>query len=362
MVGHVTMQVDEQTVTSDMNLSVFPTLLPRLPLLHRTLLGGVALTSALLMTPQAGQAAINGTAVAKIPSSAMAAAAKPPATDAAVGNAGSADKPAASATPVAKKAAHKKKAHKQASSNQVIEVCDWVHPGVHPFMGNVVNAIDRYTDIPVDVRARLKERMEARQFDEFVAIERDGIIGKRKYDPGITEMHFGNGKVCRTVTRTHWTTAMRERGLVYCEQNHCILVPTVCRNVSRIRRLPEDAVPAPAPQASTPEEDATPGGGGGGYSSSGYLVVQARRVQEAPTCGCGSGGGYIVPLAPSLPPFTGGFGGPSTPLTPTPPTPATPIGEVPEPQTWLMYALGIAALGMVARRRKQRHAKQGQTL
>ena len=122
---------------------------------------------------------------------------------------------------------------------KVIDVCSWDHPGLRPFMGNVVNAIDRYQDIPAPIRARLKERMQERSFDEFVLIERDGIVGKRQYEPGITEMHFGNGEICRTVTRTKWTPAMHERGLVYCEQDHCILVPTVCRNVSRIRRIAE---------------------------------------------------------------------------------------------------------------------------
>ena len=334
-----------------MTRSARSTLLARLPLLPRTLLGMIALATAMLMAPQASHAAINGTPVAKIPTS------TPPTAEPAAAPPGVAPLPDASARPAASTAAAKKArrkaiarkharslARKQARASQVIEVCDWVHPGLHPFMGNVVNAIDRYQDIPAPVRARLKERMEARQFDEFVAIERDGIIGKRKYEPGITEMHFGNGKVCRTVTRTHWTAAMRERGLVYCEQDHCILVPTVCRNVSRIRRLPEDA----APQANAPEAEPAPGSAGGGYSSSGYLMVQARRVQEiAPESGRGSG--YVVPLVPFAPPFSGGFGGPSTPLPPT--QPWTPVGEVPEPQTWLMYGVGLVALAALARRR-----------
>ena len=348
-----------QTVTFAMNPLTSPTLITRRPLMRHTLLGAIALASALFMTPQVGQAAINGTPVAKIPAASVSGSGTVAGAQAPVTGAGAAGQPeggaASTASAPRKNTPRKKKVRKQASSKQVIEVCDWVHPGVHPFMGNVVNAIDRYTDIPVEVRARLKERMEARDFDEFVAIERDGIIGKRKYEPGITEMHFGNGKVCRTVTRTHWTATMRERGLVYCEQNHCILVPTVCRNVSRIRRLPEEAAPPPAapPQAGAPTEEPAPGSAGAGYSSSGYLMVQARRVQDiTPACGCGSGFGY--PMMPALPPFGGGFGGPSGQQ------PTTPVGEVPEPQTWLMYGIGIAALGLVARRRRQRDVRTAQ--
>ena len=37
---------------------------------------------------------------------------------------------------------------------------------------------------------------------------------------------------------------MQERGLVYCVQGQCILVPTICRNVSRITQAPASAPPA----------------------------------------------------------------------------------------------------------------------
>jgi len=42
---------------------------------------------------------------------------------------------------------------------------------------------------------------------------------------------------------------MQERGLVYCDSGQCILVPTVCRNVSRITRagVSPDHAEAPAP-------------------------------------------------------------------------------------------------------------------
>ncbi len=252
----------------------------------------------------------------------------------------------ATALVLAPRAAQAAVSKKAASTPKVIDECSWDNPGLHPFMGNVVNAIDRYKDIPAPIRARLKERMEARSYDEFVTIEKNGIVGQRRYEPGITEMHFGNGSICRNVTRTKWTPAMKERGLVYCEQNHCILVPTVCRNVSRIRRVAEEA---PPPQASRPEEPpADEGGGlgggeGGGYSSSGWLMVQARQVQEPGyvTGGCGCGGMSPVPF---MPPFSGGVGGPGT-------GPGA-LQPVPEPETWLMYGVGLLAVMGLARRRK----------
>ncbi len=119
-----------------------------------------------------------------------------------------------------------------------VAACSWDRPGHNPFMGDVVAAVDRYSDIPTAVRVRLKQRMQARQYDDFVDIRRDSISGREAYEPTIRDMHFGLDRVCRQVTRERWSAQMHERGVVYCEQEHCILVPTVCRNVSRIHRRP----------------------------------------------------------------------------------------------------------------------------
>ena len=127
-----------------------------------------------------------------------------------------------------------------------VALCQWDRPGHNPFMGEVVPAIDRYVDIPTPVRMRLKQRMAVRQYDDLVEIRRDSIRGKHDYRPEIRDMHFGLDQVCRQVTRSAWTDATRERGLVYCDSGHCILVPTVCRNVSRIARQPEQLAGAPA--------------------------------------------------------------------------------------------------------------------
>ena len=123
-----------------------------------------------------------------------------------------------------------------ASATTTLPSCSWDRPGHNPFMGDVVAAVDRYSDIPAPVRAKLKARMAARQYDEIVSIGRDSIKGKARYGSQITGMHFGTGQVCATVSRAEWSSVSQERGLVYCESGHCILVPTVCRNVSRIER------------------------------------------------------------------------------------------------------------------------------
>lgn len=113
--------------------------------------------------------------------------------------------------------------------------CDWNAPGHNPFMGDVAAAVDAYQDIPAATRARLRQRMAERAYDEVVRIRRDSIEGRRAYRSDIRDMHFGSGQRCATVDRSRWTAQAEERGLVYCEDGHCVLVPTVCRNVSRIR-------------------------------------------------------------------------------------------------------------------------------
>jgi len=155
--------------------------------------------------------------------------------------------------------------------------CSWDRPGRNPFMGDVVAAIDRYVDIPTLVRIRLKQRMQARQYDDLVDIRRDEISGRQDYEPAIRDMQFGIDRVCRQVTREHWTAQMHERGLVYCEQGHCILVPTVCRNVSRVVRLS----PAVA-------------GARDGFASAG-------AVSSAPALAADPGPGSAIAAAPPIP-------------------------------------------------------------
>ena len=215
-----------------------------------------------------------------------------------------------------------------AQAGPALAHCSWDRPGLRPFMGDVAAAVDRYTDIPYEVRARLKARMAERDFDEFVTIERDAIVGRRQYEAGIREMHFGDGRVCNVVTRSKWSAQMRERGLVYCEQDHCILVPTVCRNVSRITRL---AVAAP------PTDDVPPGlpQEGGGYASAGWIMAQARATQEP-----GWVAGHspsVLPPVPFMPPYSGGIGEVALP--------------VPEAPAWLMWSVGALLIAGARRRR-----------
>jgi MYXO-CTERM domain-containing protein len=301
-------------------------------------------------------------------------------------------------------------------SASTLPACTWDHPGANPYVGDVIAAVDRYGDIPAPVRAALKKRMGERQYDDIAVIRRDTVIGKHRYSPEIRDMHFGPGQVCRTVTRKGWAAAAEERGLVYCESGHCIIVPTVCRNVSRVTRLPADrataagagdpaaaggARPAAAEGPATPEPTSTAEadtdelqfeapGAGQSFAQQADPSQPTRivsplpgtdggdtAVYDGPAGGSGprpidtgggprgSGGGGLPFIDPAPPTGGGSSGGTSGGPDPTPPpegplgpyrpalveTPLGPVAVVPEPGTWALWLLGLAALTGSARRR-----------
>lgn len=251
-----------------------------------------------------------------------------------------------------------------AASGATLPTCSWDRPGVNPFMGDVVAAVDRYTDIPAATRARLKARMVTRDYDEMVSIGRDEIAGKAQYSPEIRQMYFGGNNVCNTVTRTKWTQTMQERGLVYCEGTQCILVPTVCRNVSRITRVapaPVAAATAPAVAQGSPQGqlDMDPTGAGNVPGAAGAPGSSAAPGSFAQAAGGGLDGGVPTSVPASVLSNGPSFGG-NNPIGPSlggagvPFLPPGVVNGVPEPETWAMLLLGLLTVGVAARRRKAR--------
>jgi hypothetical protein len=245
----------------------------------------------------------------------------------------------------------------------VFDHCSWDRPGVNPFMGELPAAVDGYRDIPPEVRARLKARMEKRDYDDLVSIRRDSIDGRGGFDYGntISDMHFGTHQLCRSVTRSSWSPQMQERGLVYCESGQCILVPTVCRNVSRITRRgvgPDSAIAPPLLPAAPVEEAALPPIDWMGPSGAGVPAAAGAPLGGAVAEGAPPAFFYGPFAGPAI--AAGGFftTGPwpvdqSARVTiPTASDGGAAVALVPEPGTWAMVLLGLGALALAAHRRR----------
>ena len=274
-------------------------------------------------------------------------------------------------------------------SGSVQPHCSWDRPGVNPFMGDVVAAVDRYRDIPPAVRATLKKRVAARRYDEIATIRRSSVEGAYRY-VDLRDMHFGRGTVCRSVSRDRWTDATEERGLVYCEDGHCLIVPTVCRNVSRITRVPMQKAqsaelngpPEPTPEISflaapVPRDgelqfDAPAAGDSRSFASG--LSDPTVPLPSGSASGLAYGSADPEPGSGSLPwgglaelPSGAGPGslGTGLPIAGVPSTagdgplglpgaaPVPGVAPVPEPSTVALLGLGLGLVAWAGRRRLQ---------
>ena len=121
--------------------------------------------------------------------------------------------------------------------------CAWDNPGTAPLRtataANVAAAVAHYTDIPSPVRAALIDKVRRTDPDARVDIQRDGVGGAFGTAGRLRDMHFAGGRMCvGPVSRAGWAENHVEPALVYCASGHCIAIPRVCGNVSRIDYTP----------------------------------------------------------------------------------------------------------------------------
>lgn len=232
--------------------------------------------------------------------------------------------------------------------------CSWDNPGANPYTGTAEAAIDRYVDLPEKVRARLKYRLQYGNPDEVVTITREAITGKHGYNATIRDMHFGKDKVCGTVSRARWSAQRTEPGAVYCADGHCILVPEICGNVSRVTRLgagnePDLASRSRAPVEKTLAFDWNDHVGTyelGLYNAPEQYVPEpswmARNMPSLRQSGWEPLSEYAT-RAPAQPRLLAGTRAPV----------GLPVTPVPEADTWAMLLAGLGMLGFIARRRRR---------
>ncbi|NGZ85012.1 MHFG family PEP-CTERM protein [Duganella aceris] len=237
--------------------------------------------------------------------------------------------------------------------------CSWDRPGQNPYTGGAAAAIDHYTDIPATVRGTLKRRMAEGQSDDQVNITRDGISGKNQYGAQIRDMHFGKNSVCGTVTRSKWAADRVEPAAVYCVGAHCVLVPKICGNVSRITRN------APAVAAAKQAADGAAADGNQHVIPDGIQQFDDTGLVDAPLREQSI---ELEPLEQAARDRTrrvlGGLNPPAEPNGGFGPGPRDQPGQpvaapVPEPETWTMLLGGLGLVGWFARRRARAAAAVG---
>jgi hypothetical protein len=244
---------------------------------------------------------------------------------------------------------------------------------MNPYRGDPASALSDYA-LPDATRAKLRAMMATRQFTDVAVITRDNIAGRDSY-VDLRGMHSGHGQFCRgPVDRSAWRARHEERGLVYCADDACVIVPTVCNNVALVTRRqdeagdPIDIEPAGGPAPAVPEP---PGLEPGGPAPPGIApadlpppamlpLLPISPIDSGPEpvappesipgeCCCAPGG--LPPLSEPpifLPPGSG-----TTPIPPVPPT-----APVAEPSMGLSMLAGLLVLAVriraLVRRRPSR--------
>ena len=258
-----------------------------------------------------------------------------------------------------------------------VSSCSWAHPGANPYRGDPAAALADFA-MPDETRRKLRALMATHRYTDIAIITRDDIVGGERYGD-LREMHSGRGQICHgAVDRSAWSDQVKELGLVYCVDETCVIVPTVCNNVSLVTRKPEQPSPpaqddAPIdiePSAGLPPPVDSPTMEQGGEQTYPFFPPTSPRDGEAsgvpddrwvgvtpgePCCFIYGGGGWAYPQGEPVVPDDPDD--PQTPVTPPPtpqppPPPEPPVPAVPEvPVSALMFA-GLALI--VARMRRFR--------
>lgn len=215
----------------------------------------------------------------------------------------------------------------------VIQTCSWENPGADPYMGRLDLAVESYKDLTPEIRKILIDKINSHKYDDIATIRRDSISGSQNYDPQITDMHFGKGR-CTTVDRSAWKDTHQELGLVYCVAKTCVIVPTVCRNVSRITlRQPTEYVGG---AARIPVISGTALLWSAPSFNEVSLVVETPGTQPIPHIGSSQSNVIFPPiLYPSLPVLY---------------IPRRHVPAIPEPSTWCMMLVGLASIFGLSRK------------
>jgi len=146
-----------------------------------------------------------------------------------------------------------------ALASAITATCEWSHPrGLRPLTEPFDTVIQRYTEIPSDVRQKLIADVRGNRFVDQVTIKRDGIKGDSGAEyADLRQMHFAGGLMCNSVTMRTWTDKDAERALIYQATDaagnvYTLARPEICRNFSLVTMTKPPASKTPPPVATVP--------------------------------------------------------------------------------------------------------------
>lgn len=132
------------------------------------------------------------------------------------------------------------------------ERCAWQPGSQIRFQGELAPLLDRYQDLTPPLRARLRQRLNALNYDDIVTIRRDSITGTRLYAAQIQGWSGALEAGCSAPSRAHWPDTERQLALVFCEGGQCLMLSVEGRQLARIETL---AVPMAERLALDPETE-----------------------------------------------------------------------------------------------------------
>ena len=137
--------------------------------------------------------------------------------------------------------------------------CEW-NPGSNRSMVDPVAAIARL-DIPADIKKSLVEKFNKNKFDDIVTIDWAEIKsdhGINKYGPDISEMNFGNGRLCHKITRAKWKAEDRQGAIIFIVDGMAFGYAAACGNLFMLP-LVSQGLPYLPPIAGVPIPDSAGG-------------------------------------------------------------------------------------------------------
>lgn len=218
-----------------------------------------------------------------------------------------------------------------------LPACEW-HPASHRFTGDPVAAVARLS-MPPAVRTVLVDKMSRHAFDDVVRITWSGVSsesGLNQYAAVIANMNFASGRLCRSVTRTHWTTQQAESAIVYIVGDRSFGYASACGNLFELTRLEPPVA-----------EGSVPGTGGAGAATEAVFDA-SPTLAAAPTAQplAGTPDSPLSDVSGDAYPAFGYVGSPGLNDLPVivlrgkPPS----VALIPEPHSGLLLLSGLALM------------------